>query len=153
MFASALPASLMIGIPLLILRRSFAVTIALAVAYVRGSFHGSCCGGDLYRGSPCPFVHHRVPVRARPLQVGACSRCRAGATGSLRGTLLNSPSLPVLIALVVSLAPNIPALSNLSARRSQSGLCADRAPKAFPENRVMFVHVLRNAPIPIITNR
>ena len=66
--------------------------------------------------------------------------------------LFKFAALPILIALVVSLAPNIRLYRTFLLDEVNQDYVRTARAKGLSENRVMFVHVLRNASIPIITN-
>ena len=150
-FATRLPASLMIGIPLLILETIIAVCIALAVAYVRGSFTDRAAMVTCTVAQSVSILVYIIVFQYVlaykfgwfPVQ---------GWGNSFVENLFKYAALPVLIALVVSLAPNIRLYRTFLLDEVNQDYVRTARAKGLSENRVMFVHVLRNASIPIITN-
>ena len=150
-FATRLPASLMIGIPLLILETIIAVCIALAVAYVRGSFTDRAAMVTCTVAQSVSILVYIIVFQYVlaykfgwfPVQ---------GWGNSFFENLFKFAALPVLIALVVSLAPNIRLYRTFLLDEVNQDYVRTARAKGLSENRVMFVHVLRNASIPIITN-
>jgi peptide/nickel transport system permease protein len=150
-FATRLPASLMIGIPLLILETIIAVGIALAVAYVRGSFTDRAAMVTCTVAQSVSILVYIIVFQYWlaykfgwfPVQ---------GWGNSFTENLFKFAALPILIALVVSLAPNIRLYRTFLLDEVNQDYVRTARAKGLSENRVMFVHVLRNASIPIITN-
>jgi peptide/nickel transport system permease protein len=150
-FASRLPASLMIGIPLLILETIIAVTLALGVAYMRGSFTDRAAMVTCTVAQSVSILVYIIIFQYVlaykfgwfPVQ---------GWGNSFFENLFKYAALPVLIALVVSLAPNIRLYRTFLLDETNQDYVRTARAKGLSENRVMFVHVLRNASIPIITN-
>ncbi len=97
-----------------------------------------------------PGLHHRVPVRASPTS-SAGSRCRAGATASGENLIVYA-SLPIIILLVVSIAPDLRLFRTFVLDEINQDYVRTARAKGLSENRIMWVHVLRNASIPIITH-
>ncbi len=151
MFASRLPASLMITVPLLILETVIAVSIALAVAYVRGSFTDRAAMVTCTIAQSISILVYIIVFQYVlaykwgwfPVQ---------GWGNSFSENLFKFAALPILIALVVSLAPNIRLYRTFLLDEVNQDYVRTARAKGLSENRVMFVHVLRNASIPIITN-
>jgi len=151
MFASRLPASLMITVPLLILETIIAVSIALAVAYVRGSFTDRAAMVTCTIAQSISILVYIIVFQyvlaykwgLFPVQ---------GWGNSFGENLFKFAALPILIALVVSLAPNIRLYRTFLLDEVNQDYVRTARAKGLSENRVMFVHVLRNASIPIITN-
>ena len=66
--------------------------------------------------------------------------------------LLVYASLPILIGLVVSIAPNLRLYRTFVLDEINQDYVRTARAKGLGENRIMWVHVLRNASIPIITH-
>ena len=151
MFASRLPASLMITVPLLILETIIAIAIALAVAYVRGSFTDRAAMVTCTVAQSISILVYIIVFQyvlayewgLFPVQ---------GWGNNFGENLFKFAALPILIALVVSLAPNIRLYRTFLLDEVNQDYVRTARAKGLSENRVMFVHVLRNASIPIITN-
>jgi peptide/nickel transport system permease protein len=61
-------------------------------------------------------------------------------------------SLPILIGLVVSIAPDLRLFRTFVLDEINADYVRTARAKGLSENRIMWVHVLRNASIPIITH-
>jgi peptide/nickel transport system permease protein len=150
-FATRLPVSLMIGIPLIVLETLIALAIALAVAYHRGSLTDravmvSCTVAQSVSILVYIIVFQYVLAYKFgwfPVQ---------GWGNNFFENLFKYASLPILIALAVSLAPNIRLYRTFLLDEMNQDYVRTARAKGLTENRVMLVHVLRNASIPIITN-
>jgi len=150
-FATRLPASLMIGIPLLILETIIAVCIALAVAYVRGSFTDRAAMVTCTVAQSVSILVYIIVFQYVLAYKFGWFPVQGWGNGFIEN-LFKYSALPVLIALVVSLAPNIRLYRTFLLDEVNQDYVRTARAKGLSENRVMFVHVLRNASIPIITN-
>jgi peptide/nickel transport system permease protein len=150
-FATRLPASLMIGIPLLILETIIAVCIALAVAYVRGSFTDRAAMVTCTVAQSVSILVYIIVFQYVLAYKFGWFPVQGWGNGFFEN-LFKFAALPVLIALVVSLAPNIRLYRTFLLDEVNQDYVRTARAKGLSENRVMFVHVLRNASIPIITN-
>ena len=150
-FATRLPASLMIGIPLLILETIIAVCIALAVAYVRGSYTDRAAMVTCTVAQSVSILVYIIVFQYVLAYKFGWFPVQGWGNGFFEN-LFKYAALPVLIALVVSLAPNIRLYRTFLLDEVNQDYVRTARAKGLSENRVMFVHVLRNASIPIITN-
>src|SRR6185295_16754675 len=75
-----------------------------------------------------------------------------GWGGTLRENLLGYAALPVLVGVVVSLAPDIRLYRSFFLDEMGQDYVRTARAKGLAEGRVMWLHVLRNAAIPIATN-
>ena len=150
-FATRLPASLMIGIPLLILETIIAICIALAVAYVRGSFTDRAAMVTCTVAQSVSILVYIIVFQYVLAYKFGWFPVQGWGNGFFEN-LLKFAALPILIALVVSLAPNIRLYRTFLLDEVNQDYVRTARAKGLSENRVMFVHVLRNASIPIITN-
>ena len=150
-FVTRLPASLMIGIPLLILETIIAVCIALAVAYVRGSFTDRAAMVTCTVAQSISILVYIIVFQYVFAYKFGWFPVQGWGNGFLEN-LFKFAALPILIALVVSLAPNIRLYRTFLLDEVNQDYVRTARAKGLSENRVMFVHVLRNASIPIITN-
>ena len=150
-FATRLPASLMIGIPLLILETIIAVCVALAVAYVRGSFTDRAAMVTCTVAQSISILVYIIVFQYVLAYKFGWFPVQGWGNGFFEN-LFKFAALPVLIALVVSLAPNIRLYRTFLLDEVNQDYVRTARAKGLSENRVMFVHVLRNASIPIITN-
>lgn len=150
LFASRLPASLMLGLSLLVVETIISVLIALAVAYVRGSLTDraimvSCTVAQ----SVSILVYIIVFQYFFAYKLGLFPV--QGWGESFWVNLLKYSALPILIGVCVSLAPNIRLYRTFLLDEIGQDYVRTARAKGLSENRVMLVHVLRNAGIPIVT--
>ena len=150
-FATRLPASLIIGIPLLILETVIAICIALAVAYVRGSFTDRAAMVTCTVAQSVSILVYIIVFQYVLAYKFGWFPVQGWGSGFFEN-LFKFAALPILIALVVSLAPNIRLYRTFLLDEVNQDYVRTARAKGLSENRVMFVHVLRNASIPIITN-
>ena len=146
-----LPASLTVLIPLTILDAIISIGLALAVAYVRGSLTDRmvmilCTVGLSISILVFIIVFQYVfayKLGWFPVQ---------GWGDSFWENLVKYASLPILIALVVSIAPSLRLYRTFVLDEINQDYVRTARAKGLSENRIMWVHVLRNASIPIITS-
>lgn len=150
-FATRLPATLTIMIPILLLEVVLAIIAGLAVAYVRGSltdrlimilttvalsisFLVYIIVGQYLFG----FVLGWFPVQ--------------GWSNSTWTNLTTYAPLPVLLAVLVSLAPETRLYRSFFLDEIGQDYVRTARAKGVTENTILLKHVLRNAMIPILTN-
>ena len=149
--ATRLGPSLTLLIPWLILSTLISIGLALAVAYVRGSLTDravmiSCTVGLSFSILVYIIVFQNVfayKLGWFPVQ---------GWGDSFRENLLLYSSLPILILLVVSIAPDLRLFRTFVLDEINQDYVRTGRAKGLSENRIMWLHVLRNASIPIITH-
>jgi peptide/nickel transport system permease protein len=149
-FATRLPASLTVVGPLLIIETIIGVVIAVAVSWVRGSWIDRsvmilCTTGMSI--SILVFIivgQYLLAYRLNwfPVQ---------GWGESFPTNLLVYAPLPILLGLVVSIAPNTRLFRSFILDEIDQDYVRTARAKGMNEARVMFIHVLRNAMIPVIT--
>jgi peptide/nickel transport system permease protein len=143
--------SLTLLIPWLIVSTLISIGLALAVAYVRGSLTDravmiSCTVGLSISILVYIIVFQYVfayKLGWFPVQ---------GWGDSFRENLLIYSSLPILILLVVSIAPDLRLFRTFVLDEINQDYVRTGRAKGLSENRIMWLHVLRNASIPIITH-
>ena len=148
--ATRLGPSLTLLISWLILSTLISIGLALAVAYVRGSLTDravmiSCTVGLSISILVYIIVFQYVfayKLGWFPVQ---------GWGDSFRENLLLYSSLPILILLVVSIAPDLRLFRTFVLDEINQDYVRTGRAKGLSENRIMWLHVLRNASIPIIT--
>jgi peptide/nickel transport system permease protein len=149
--ATRLGPSLTVLVPLLILDTLLSITLALAVAYVRGSLTDRMvmivCTVAL---SVSILVYIIVFQYFFAYKLGWFPV--QGWGDSFIENLVVYASLPILIGLAVSIAPNLRLYRTFVLDEINQDYVRTARAKGVSENRVMMVHVLRNASIPIITN-
>jgi peptide/nickel transport system permease protein len=150
-FATRLGPSLTVLLPLLLISTLLALAAAMLVAYWRGSLTDraimvACTVGQ----SVSILVYILVLQYWLAYQLGWFPV--QGWGGTLGENLLGYAALPILVGVIVSLAPDIRLYrSGFLDEINQDYVRTARA-KGLGEGRVMWLHVLRNAAIPITTN-
>ena len=148
--ASRLGPSLTVLIPLQILEVLISVALALAVAYVRGSLTDrlvmiSCTVGM----SISILVYIIVFQYFFAYQLGWFPV--QGWGDDFFSNLFTYAALPILIALTVSIAPNLRLYRTFMLDEINQDHVRTARAKGLSEHRILWIHVLRNAAIPIIT--
>ncbi|MEO8485666.1 MAG: ABC transporter permease [Betaproteobacteria bacterium] len=146
-----LPPSLTVLVPLLILETLIAIGLALAVAYVRGSLTDRMvmilCTIGLSISILVYIIVFQYVFAYKlgwfPVQ---------GWGDSFWENLIRYSALPILIGLVVSIAPDLRLFRTFVLDEINQDYVRTARAKGLSENRIMWVHVLRNASIPIITH-
>lgn len=151
LFASRLPATLTVMVPILILDTLLALPIAMWVAYRRGSLTDRTIMVVTTIALSISFLVYVIVGQYFfgfrlgwfPVQ---------GWSDSTLNNLLTYAPLPVLLAVAVGIAPQTRLYrSFLLDELGQDYVRTARA-KGMSEGTVLFKHVLRNAMIPILTN-
>src|SRR5438093_7214074 len=149
--ATRLGPSLTVLVPLLIISTLFAIGLALAVAYVRGSLTDRMVMIVCTVGLSISILVYIIVFQYFfayklgwfPVQ---------GWGNSFSENLFHYASLPILIGLAVSIAPNLRLYRTFVLDEINQDYVRTARAKGVSENRVMWLHVLRNASIPIITH-
>jgi len=149
--ATRLGPSLTVLVPLTILETFFGVALALAIAFVRGSLTDrvvmiACTVGM----SISILVYIIVFQYGFAYKLGLFPVQGWGA--SFSENLLRYASLPILIGLAVSIAPTLRLYRSFVLDEVNQDYVRTARAKGLEERRIMWVHVLRNASIPIITH-
>jgi peptide/nickel transport system permease protein len=146
-----LPPSLTVLVPLTIFDAIISIGLALAVAYVRGSLTDRTvmivCTVGL---SVSILVYIIVFQYVFAYKLGWFPV--QGWGDSFWENLVRYSSLPILIGLVVSIAPSLRLYRTFVLDEINQDYVRTARAKGLSENRIMWIHVLRNASIPIITN-
>ena len=143
--------SLMVLVPLLFLETLFAIAFALAVAYVRGSLTDRAVMIICTAGMSISILVYIIVFQYWlayklgwfPVQ---------GWGNSFWEKLFVYSSLPILIGLVVSVAPNLRLYRTFILDEINQDYVRTARAKGLSDNKIMWTHVLRNASIPIITH-
>lgn len=151
MFATRLPASLMIGVQLIIFETIIAIVIALGVAYVRGSLTDRAVMVTCTVAQSISILVYIIVLQYVLAYKFGWFPVQGWGNGFFEN-LFKFAALPVIIALAVSLAPNIRLYRTFLLDEMNQDYVRTARAKGLTENRVMLVHVLRNSAIPIITN-
>jgi peptide/nickel transport system permease protein len=148
--ATRLGPSLTVLVPLLVLDTLISLGLALAVAYVRGTLTDRLvmilCTVGL---SISILVYIIVFQYFFAYQLGWFPV--QGWGDAFAENLFKYATLPILIGLVVSIAPSLRLYRTFFLDEINQDYVRTARAKGLSENRIMWVHVLRNASIPIIT--
>ncbi len=149
--ATRMGPSLTVLVPLQILEVLISIALALAVAYVRGSLTDrlvmiACTVGM----SVSILVYIIVFQYFFAYQLGWFP-VQGWGDGVWRN-LVTYAALPIIIALAVSIAPNLRLYRTFILDEVGQDYVRTARAKGLSENRIMWVHVLRNAAIPVITH-
>jgi peptide/nickel transport system permease protein len=150
-FATRLGPSLTVLLPLLLISTILALGAAMLVAYFRGSLTDraimvACTIGQ----SVSILVYILVLQYWLAYRLGWFPVQGWGST--LGENLLAYAALPVLVGVIVSLAPDIRLYRSVFLEEINQDYVRTARAKGLGEGRVMWLHVLRNAAIPITTN-
>jgi peptide/nickel transport system permease protein len=149
--ASRLGPSLTVLVPLTILETLIGIALALAIGFVRGSLTDRAV---MVACTAAMSVSILVYIIA--FQYGLAYKLGLfpvqGWGDSLGDNLLRYAPLPILIGLAVSVAPTLRLYRSFVLDEASQDYVRTARAKGLPERRVMWVHVLRNAAIPIITH-
>jgi peptide/nickel transport system permease protein len=150
-FSTRLGPSLTVLIPLLVISTVLSMAAAMLVAYVRGSLTDraimiGCTVGQ----SVSILVYILVLQYWLAYQLGWFPV--QGWGGTLGENLLGYAALPILVGVIVSLAPDIRLYRSVFLDEINQDYVRTARAKGLGEGRVMWLHVLRNAAIPITTN-
>jgi peptide/nickel transport system permease protein len=145
-----LPPSFTVLVPLTILDALITIALALAVAYVRGSLTDRAvmilCTVGLSISILVYIIVFQYVFAYKlgwfPVQ---------GWGDSFTENLFRYASLPILIGLAVGIAPSLRLYRTFVLDEINQDYVRTARAKGLSENRIMWVHVLRNASIPIIT--
>ena len=151
LFASRLPATLTVMLPILILDVLLALPIAMWVAYRRGSLADRTLMVITTVALSISFlVYIIVGQYLFGFQLGWFPV--QGWSDNVWTNLVTYVPLPVLLAVMVGLAPQTRLYRSFFLDELGHDYVRTARAKGLTENTVMFRHVLRNAMIPILTN-
>ncbi len=151
LFASRLPATLTVMVPILLLDVLLAIPFALAVAYVRGSLTDRAIMIVTTVALSISFlVYVIVGQYVFGFQLGWFPV--QGWTDSFWTNLSVYAPLPVLLAVMVGLAPQTRLYRSFFLDEIGQDYVRTARAKGLGETAILLKHVLRNAMIPILTN-
>jgi len=151
LFATRLPATLTVMLPILILEVIVALPIAMWVAYRRGSVADRTIMVISTIALSISFlVYVIVGQYVFGFQLGWFPV--QGWSDSVWTNLTTYAPLPVLLAVTVSIAPYTRLYRTFFLDELGHDYVRTARAKGLTENTIMFKHVLRNAMIPILTN-
>ncbi len=149
--ATRLGPSLTVLVPLLILSTLLAIGLALAVAYVRGSLTDRAVMIACTIGLSISILVYIIVFQYVFAYKLGWFPVQGWGNGFWEN-LIKYASLPILIGLAVSIAPDLRLFRTFFLDEINQDYVRTARAKGVGENRIMWVHVLRNASIPIITN-
>ena len=150
-FTTRLPATLTVMIPILVLEIALAIPLALGVAYLRGSLTDRTIMVMTTVALSISFLVYIIVGQWLfgfylgwfPVQ---------GWTDSFTTNLTKYAVLPIILAVMVSLAPQTRLYRSFFLDEIGNDYVRTARAKGLSEHRIMLKHVLRNALIPILTN-
>ena len=149
--ATRLGPSLTVLIPLTILETFFGIALALAIAFVRGSLTDRAVMIACTVGMSISILVYIIVF-----QYGFAYKLGLfpvqGWGESFSENLLRYSLLPILIGLAVSIAPTLRLYRSFVLDEANQDYVRTARATGLGERRIMWVHVLRNASIPIITH-
>ena len=151
LFASRLPATLTVMAPILVLDALLAIPFALAVAAVRGTLTDRAIMVVTTVALSISFlVYVIVGQWLFAFQLGWFPV--QGWTGSVWTNLTTYAPLPVLLAVMVGISPQMRLYRSFFLDEIGHDYVRTARAKGLSERTVLLKHVLRNAMIPILTN-
>ncbi len=151
LFATRLPATLTVMLPILVLDALLAIPFALGVAYVRGSLTDRAIMVATTVALSISFLVY-VIVGQYLLAFRLGWFPVQGWSDSVWTNLTRYAPLPVLLAVLVGLAPQTRLYRTFFLDEIGQDYVRTARAKGLPERSVLLGHVLRNALIPILTN-
>lgn len=149
--ATRLGPSLTLLIPLTILETTIAIALALAVARLRGSLTDRAVMIVCTIGMSISILVYIIVF-----QYGLAHKLGLfpvqGWGDRFSENLFRYATLPILILLAVSLAPNLRLFRTFMLDEVNQDYVRTARAKGLSESRILWVHVLRNAGIPIVTH-
>ncbi|HEY0065527.1 MAG TPA: ABC transporter permease [Telluria sp.] len=149
--ATRLGPSLTVLLPLTLLETAIGIALALALAFARGSLTDRAVMIACTVGMSVSILVYIIVF-----QYGLAYKLGwfpvQGWGDSLGVNLLRYAPLPILIGLAVSVAPTLRLYRSFVLDEAGQDYVRTARAKGLPERRIRWVHVLRNAAIPIITH-
>jgi len=150
-FATRLGPSLTVLVPLLLVDTLLAIAAAMLVAYWRGSLTDRLVMIGCTVGQSISILVYIIAFQyVLAYQLGWFPV--QGWSESFTENLFKFSLLPIIVGVLVSLAPDTRLYRSFFLDEINQEYVRTARAKGLSETRVMWVHVLRNASIPIITN-
>lgn len=149
--ASRLGPSLTVLVPLTLLETFLGIALALAIAFVRGSLTDRAVMVACTVGMSISILVYIIVFQyffAYKLGLFPVQ----GWGNSLGENLLHYALLPIIIGLAVSIAPTLRLYRSFVLDEVNQDYVRTARAKGLGERRIVWVHMLRNAAIPIITH-
>jgi len=150
-FATRLGPSLTVLAPLLLVSTLLAMGAAMLAAYKRGSLVDRAVMIGCTLGQSVSILVYIIVLQyALAYQLGWFPV--QGWGNGLAENLFRYSALPVIVGVLVSLAPDTRLYRSFFLDEINQDYVRTARAKGMSEPRVMWIHVLRNAAIPIVTN-
>lgn len=150
-FATRLPATLTIMIPIMVLGTVLAIIAGLAVAYVRGSLTDRLVMVISTVALSVSFLVYVILGQYVFAFLLGWFPVQGWSDSHIKNLLVYAP-LPVILAVLVGLAPETRLYRSFFLDEIGQDYVRTARAKGVSENKVLLKHVLRNALIPILTN-
>jgi peptide/nickel transport system permease protein len=150
-FATRLGPSLTVLVPMLVLSTLAAMAAAMLVAYWRGSLTDRAVMIGCTVGQSISILVYILVFQYVLAYRFGWFPVQGWGSG-FADNLLRYSALPILVGVVVSLAPDIRLYRSFFLEEIHQDYVRTARAKGMSEGRVMWVHVLRNAAIPVVTN-
>jgi len=151
LFATRMPATLTVMIPIVLLDTILAIPVALGVAYVRGSWTDRTLMVATTIALSISFlVYVIIGQYVFGFQLGWFP-VQGWSDSTLTNLIVYCP-LPVLLAVAVGISPQTRLYRTFFLDELSHDYVRTARAKGLSERSVLFKHVLRNAMIPILTN-
>jgi len=150
-FATRLGPSLTVLVPLLLISTLLAMGAAMLAAYKRGSWTDRAVMIGCTLGQSVSILVYIIVFQyVLAYQLGWFPV--QGWGSGLAENILRYSALPVIVGVMVSLAPDTRLYRSFFLDEINQDYVRTARAKGMSEPRVMWIHVLRNAAIPIVTN-
>ena len=150
-FATRIGPSLTVLVPMLVIGTLLAMTAAMLVSYLRGSLTDRAVMITCTVGQSISILVYIIVLQyVLGYQLGWFPV--QGWSQDFTQNLLRYSALPVIVGVVVSLAPDLRLYRSFFLDEINQDYVRTARAKGMSEPRVVGVHVLRNAAIPIVTN-
>jgi peptide/nickel transport system permease protein len=150
-FATRMGPSLTVLVPMLVISTLLAMAAAMLVAYLRGTLTDRAIMIGCTVGQSISILVYIILLQyLLGYQLGWFPV--QGWGHGLSENLLRYGAVPILVGVVVALAPDIRLYRSFFLDEINQDYVRTARAKGMNEVRVMAVHVLRNAAIPIVTN-
>ena len=149
--ATRLGPSLLVLVPVLIIETLLAIGLALAVAYVRGSLTDRAVMIVCTAGMSISILVYIIVFQYWLAYKLGWFPVQGWGNGFWENLFVYS-SLPIVIAVVVSIAPNLRLYRTFVLDEINQDYVRTARAKGLSDNKILWTHVLRNASIPIITH-
>jgi peptide/nickel transport system permease protein len=150
-FLTRLPATLTVTIPIVLLEVFLALPVAMLVAYFRGSLLDRVAMALSVGAMSVSFLVYIIVGQYLLAFEWGLFPVQGWGDSAWKNLLTYAP-LPVLLAALVSLAPQIRLYRSFFLDETKADYVRTARAKGLSEPAIMAKHVLRNAMIPVLTN-